>query len=67
MTTCLGKSCSFGLCGLSFPYWYLGWNAGCDCINSGSLPFNLLYLLLTTVRNFSVTISVSPHVCFILV
>ena len=30
------------LCVSFFPFWYWGWDVGCDCINSWSLPFYLL-------------------------
>ena len=56
MTTCLGKSCSFGLplvpfvncCQfmylVNFPFGFLGQDVGSDCISSHSLLIFLLFI-----------------------
>ena len=61
MTTCLEKSCSFGLlyvsfvsvcqilCVSLFPFWYRGWDVGCDYINSRSLPFYLVCMFMNDI------------------
>ena len=61
MTTCLEKSCSFGLpavnlCILLFPFWFWGQDVGSDCISSWSLLIFLLQLYRFLIIAFSSTL-----------